>query len=217
MIFVSFSIEKIVFPCSYVLSSSHLVSFSIEKIVFPYSYVLSSSHLVSFSIEKIVFPCSYVLSSSHLVSFSIEKIVFPCSYLLSSSHLVSFSIEKIVFPCSYVLSSSHLTPCTPTKSDLHLANFLAAGVSEPNLYRLLTFQVPNLMSLFQYFCRTEVSGQFRGVCSCFGTKTVFTMRSCQPLPEPPSWRTTYFPLSATAYSVYLHLPFILEDVPSSAT
>jgi len=42
----------------------------------------------------------------------------------------------------------HFTSCTPTKSNLYLANSLAAAVSEPALYRLLTFHVPNLMSLF---------------------------------------------------------------------
>jgi len=31
---------------------------------------------------------------------------------------------------------------------LYLANFLAAAISEPALYRLLTFHVPNKMSLF---------------------------------------------------------------------
>ena len=43
---------------------------------------------------------------------------------------------------------SHLTSCTPTKSKLYLANSLGAAVSEPALYSLLTFYVPNKMSLF---------------------------------------------------------------------
>ena len=43
---------------------------------------------------------------------------------------------------------SHLTSCTPTKFNFYLANSLAAAVSEPALYRLLTFHVPNKMSLF---------------------------------------------------------------------
>ena len=34
---------------------------------------------------------------------------------------------------------SHLTYCTPTKSNLYLANSLAAALSEPDLYRSLTF------------------------------------------------------------------------------
>ena len=47
---------------------------------------------------------------------------------------------------------SHLISCTPNKSNLYLANSLAAIViCEPDLYRLLTFHVPNLMSLFHCF------------------------------------------------------------------
>jgi hypothetical protein len=37
-----------------------------------------------------------------------------------------------------VPSLSYLTSCTPTKSNLYLANSLAAAVSEPALYRLHT-------------------------------------------------------------------------------
>jgi len=61
--------------------------------------------------------------------------------------LVSFPLKKIIFHFSYGYSLSHLTSCTPTKSNLHLANSLAAAVSEPALYTVPTFQVPNLMSL----------------------------------------------------------------------
>jgi len=35
---------------------------------------------------------------------------------------------------------SHPTSCTPTTSNLYLANSLAATISKPALYRLLTFQ-----------------------------------------------------------------------------
>jgi hypothetical protein len=53
--------------------------------------------------------------------------------------------------------------------------------------------------------------------SRFVTKPVFTVRSCQHLAQPPSWRTTPCRLSATAYSIYWQLPSILEAVPPSAT
>jgi hypothetical protein len=43
----------------------------------------------------------------------------------------------------------HLTSYTPTKSNLYLDNSLAAAIHEPAIYSLLTFQVPNLMSLFR--------------------------------------------------------------------
>ena len=52
---------------------------------------------------------------------------------------------------------SHLTSCTPTKSNLYLANFLtAAAVSEPALYRFLAFHVPNLVSFLHGLGRTKV-------------------------------------------------------------
>ena len=65
---------------------------------------------------------------------------------------------------------SHLISCTPTKSNLYLANFLAAAVSQPALYKLLTFHIPNLMSLFRCLGSTKVSIQVRGILyECFVT------------------------------------------------
>jgi hypothetical protein len=45
---------------------------------------------------------------------------------------------------------------------IHL-NSLAAATSEPALYRLVTFQVPNIMSLFRCLGRNKVSVQARGL------------------------------------------------------
>jgi hypothetical protein len=73
------------------------------------------------------------------------------------------------------------------------------------------------MSPFPWLGRTKVSIQVRGKCSGFVTKPFFTVRSCQHLVQPPSWRTTPCWLSATAYSIYSQLPSILEAVPPSAT
>jgi len=64
---------------------------------------------------------------------------------------------------------------------------------------------------------TTVSVQIRGKCVCFVTMTVFTVRSCQHLAQPSSWRTTPCLLSATTYSIHLQLPSILEDIPPSTT
>ena len=105
-----------------------------------------------------------------------------------------------------MLPFSHLTSFTPTKSNLYVANSLAAGISEPALYRLLTFHVPNLLSLLRCLDRSRVSVQVRDfVCDDFVTKYVFTMRSYQHHTQPPSWRTTPCRLSATAYSIYSQL------------
>jgi hypothetical protein len=69
-----------------------------------------------------------------------------------------------------MLTLPHLNFRKPTKFNLHLANSLPAVVSEPELYSLLTFQVPNLISLFHCFGRTKESFQIRGTCSCFTRK-----------------------------------------------
>jgi hypothetical protein len=59
-----------------------------------------------------------------------------------------------------------------------LDNSLAAAVNEPALYRLLMFQVPNLVSLFCWLGHTKVSVQVQGfVCEYFVTKYVSTGRS----------------------------------------
>jgi hypothetical protein len=79
---------------------------------------------------------------------------------------------------------SHLTSCTPTKSNLYLANSLAAAVSVPALYRLLTYYIPNLMFLFRSLGCTKVSIRVRGMCSCFVSKPVFMGRSGQNLAQP---------------------------------
>jgi hypothetical protein len=61
-----------------------------------------------------------------------------------------FPYKKLQSPACTVPSLSVLTSCTPNKSNLFLANSLAAAVSGPALYRLLTLQVHNRKFLF--FC-----------------------------------------------------------------
>jgi hypothetical protein len=60
---------------------------------------------------------------------------------------------------------------------LFIANSLAAtpaaAASEPALYRLLTFQVPNLTYLSRCLCRTRISVDVRGLLYvCFVTRYV---------------------------------------------
>ena len=68
---------------------------------------------------------------------------------------------------------SHLTSCTPTKSNSYLANSLSTVVSEPDLYRLLTFRVPNVTSLFHCLGRTKQSVQAQGTYIRFVQKPIF--------------------------------------------
>jgi hypothetical protein len=74
---------------------------------------------------------------------------------------------------------SQLTSCTSSKSNLYLANSLATVVSEPALYRLLTFQVPNLTFVFPCLGCTKGSVQARGACIRFQTRPFFGVRSCR--------------------------------------
>jgi hypothetical protein len=134
---------------------------------------------------------------------------------------VSFSTEKNIIPCSYCAPLFHLTSFAPTKSNLYLANSLASVVGEPDLYRLLTFYVLNLMSLFHCLDRTKVSVQVRGTFLCIVNLPFFTVRSCQHIAQPPSWRTPlvgcpwlliqYIRSYPPYWSPFLHLQ--PEDVP----
>jgi hypothetical protein len=113
---------------------------------------------------------------------------------------ISFSIEKITIPCSHCVPLSHLTPCTTAKSNLYLANSLAAATSEPALYRLLKFQVPNLMSQFRCLVRTKVSVLIRGfVCVYFVTKIRFHGELLAPRRTPKPEDHT---LSAVRYCLF---------------
>ena len=102
---------------------------------------------------------------------------------------VSFSIEKIKCPALTVPPLSQLTSCTPTNSNLYFAYSLLAVVSEPDLYRFLTFQVPNLMSLFHCFGCTTASVQNQGTSIGFVTSKLLV-----PCPNP---KLEDHPLSAT--------------------
>jgi hypothetical protein len=101
---------------------------------------------------------------------------------------------------------SHLTSCTLTKSSLYLANSLTTVTTDPDLYRLLTFHVPNLISLFHCLGRTEESVWFRGFLWYFVTWLILYGEELLAPHQTP----TPFRLSATAYSIYSQLPSIYE-------
>jgi hypothetical protein len=63
-------------------------------------------------------------------------------------------------------------------------------LNDPDLYRLLTCHVPNLVSVFHCSFLTVISVQARGKYIRFVTRLVFKMRNYWHLAQPPSWRTT---------------------------
>jgi hypothetical protein len=74
---------------------------------------------------------------------------------------ILFSIEKRIFVCWFIEISS------------------ATVLSNPALYILVTFQVPNLMSIFfRLGCLSKESAQVWGFFRIFVTSLFFTARSC---------------------------------------
>jgi hypothetical protein len=70
--------------------------------------------------------------------------------------------------------SSHLTPCIPTKSNLDFDSFLETVIKEPALYKLLTFNNPNLISIFRRLsCLSKESVQVRRLYFVFRNKFIF--------------------------------------------
>jgi hypothetical protein len=77
--------------------------------------------------------------------------------------LIPRSIGNVYLPAGSVPRLSHLTSCNPTKSNLYFIITFATVMSEPTLYRLPTFHIPNLMSIFLSLGRLpKESVQVRG-------------------------------------------------------
>ena len=112
---------------------------------------------------------------------------------------------------------SHLTFSTPTNSNLYVANSLVVVASEPDPYRLHTFHVPNLMSLFHCLRCTTGSIRVREKCIRFVTRLSFWDEELLAPRSTPMLRDNPCRQSETAYSKYSQLPSILEAVPPSAT
>ena len=104
---------------------------------------------------------------------------------------------------------SHLTSCTPTKSNLYLANSLAAAVSVPNILHTKSHVPFSFFRLYQ-----SINPGPRHVFMFCIKASFYGAERSKPCPTP-SWSTTARRLSTTAYSIYLQLPSILEAVPPS--
>jgi hypothetical protein len=103
---------------------------------------------------------------------------------------------------------SHLTSCTLTKCNLYLASSLETDNRQATLYKLLTFQVPNLISIFRRFYSFikkyfQVRGSLENFVSIF-----FTVRGFKTRTHPLSFKTAPCYPSATAYSTYSQLTAI---------
>jgi hypothetical protein len=62
--------------------------------------------------------------------------------------------KKYVFSCCF--GATHLTSCARTKSNLYFDSSFDTVPSEHDLYKLLTFLVPNLMPIFRHLGRLSI-------------------------------------------------------------
>jgi hypothetical protein len=62
--------------------------------------------------------------------------------------LIPPSIAKCIFACYFGIVLSSLTSCPSPQYNLYFDSSFTTVISIPTLYKLTTFHVPNLMSMF---------------------------------------------------------------------
>jgi hypothetical protein len=78
-----------------------------------------------------------------------------------------------------------LLPSDPLYTHFYFPNSLATVFNEPDLYRLLRFHVPNLISIFRWLGRAKQSVLVRSCCVlCFVTNMEFYGVVVSPRPIP---------------------------------
>jgi len=72
--------------------------------------------------------------------------------------------------------------------------------------------------MFLFHCLGHAKGPVQPTGTCpFHNKASSYGEELLPLDLTPSWKTTPYQLSTTAYSIYTQLPSILEAIPPSTT
>ena len=119
-------------------------------------------------------------------------------------------LNPLLFQCLFC-------PCTPTESNVYLATSLATIICDPELYRLLAFQVPDLMSPFHCLGCTEGSSQVRGLVRCFITWYVLRWAVVSTSPNPQAVNPPHVGCPWLLIQCIRRYPPYLESVLPSAT
>jgi hypothetical protein len=100
----------------------------------------------------------------------------------------------------------------------YLLTYLLHGVRKPSLYRLLTFPVQILVSLFHCLCRTDTSFQVRDfLCEHFVTRYVFFGEELlAPYPTPQAGGPSRVGCPRLLIQYIRNYPLVLEAVTPSA-
>jgi hypothetical protein len=95
------------------------------------------------------------------------------TYSLPRTYYI-FQRKKAKSPALTVPLLCHLTSCTPTKL-FYTSHTLAIDVSDPDIYSLLSFQLPNLMSL-SIAGAVPKDQSHSSPCAMFPTMVIFVVR-----------------------------------------
>ena len=127
------------------------------------------------------------LSLSNSALLSVDSLLWCTKILFSIVDFRFLFHRKNCNPNSYCARCVPPNSLRPIKPILYLDNSPAATVSEPALHWLLTFHVPNPMSIFRSLGKTKVTVLVRGKCSCFVTKSVLWWVVVNTSLNPEGW------------------------------
>ena len=99
----------------------------------------SAQYIIITSINEKLMMIYEILSLKNSTLLTVGTLLWCIKKSLSIDDFRFLFHRKIIILCSFRAPLSPLTSCTPTKPNLCLANSLGAAVSEPDLYRFLTF------------------------------------------------------------------------------
>jgi hypothetical protein len=127
----------------------------------------------------------------------------PVPYWWFSCHFLQ---KNIYSPYGPIPPLSHLTHCTPTAFNLYCDISFETDMREPAIYRLLTFHISNLMSIFPNLVRlSKESVQVQGLFWRFVTSLFLGWGIVNRRPNP-TCSTLPCQLSVTAYLACSELP-----------
>jgi hypothetical protein len=131
--------------------------------------------------------------------------------------LIPFSIEKVYSLVGSMPPPSLLISYTHTNANLYFDSSLGIIIKEPALYKLLTFQVPILLSIFHRLGHLLIEPiQVRSSVNSFVTSLYFLVRGCWPHAHHPRWRITLSFVCSCLLNVFVATS-IAGGSPSSTT
>ena len=212
---------------THILTCKHMctVTIYITYVLTPWSRFLLEKLTSSQLVKK--FPTFYgtqrfitAFTSVHHLSLSSANSIqslppHPTSWrsILILSSQLCLDLPSCLFPLGFPTKTLYTPPLSPIRATCsdHLMHL-------DLITRIIFGEECRSLSSSLYRFSPLPCSLVRGFrCERFVTWYAFTVSSCHNNAQPPIWRITPCRLSATAYSIYPQIPFILEAVSPSAT